>query len=166
MEEYTKTITEDVELVSEPDKGYYEVRSLPRLVACVDDTEYTMYRNKSFHLNRYCFDSGPEIEYFRALLGDDKIIKVYFTGMLTHGQSEFRISYVDPISHTVRNYYPDFLVQKEDGTFTIVEIKADNMIDDVVVEAKAKYARQMAEASNIEYLIVKGSEAAGGFLSK
>ena len=43
--------------------------------------------------------------------------------MLTHGQMEFFVSYIDPESNTLRNYYPDFLVQKKDGSYVIVEVK-------------------------------------------
>lgn len=60
--------------------------------------------------------------------------------MLTHGQSDFVIHYVDPESHTVRSYYPDFLVQKTDGSYVIVEVKGDNLVNDAVVKAKAAYA--------------------------
>lgn len=56
--------------------------------------------------------------------------------MLTHGQSDFFVQYIDPESHTIRSYYPDFLVQKEDGTYAIIEVKGDNKIDDPIVLAK------------------------------
>ncbi len=42
-------------------------------------------------------------------------------------------SFIDPESNTVRSYYTDFLVQKEDGTYVIVEVKGDNKIEDPVV---------------------------------
>ncbi len=79
--------------------------------------------------------------------------------MLTHGQSDFFIQYIDPDSHTVRSYYPDFLFQKEDGTYVIVEVKGDNMINDPVVQAKKEFAQQIATASGMEYEIIKGSDA-------
>ena len=109
-----------------------------------------------------CFDSNPEYQLFGKMLEDDKIKKVWFTGMLTHGQSDFVINYIDPNSHTVRSYYPDFLVQQEDGSYLIIEVKGDNMIDDEVVLAKADYAKQMATASNMTYKMVKGSDAMNG----
>ncbi|MBA3073515.1 MAG: hypothetical protein FP831_07960, partial [Anaerolineae bacterium] len=65
-------------------------------------------------------------------------------------------------SHTVRSYYPDFLVQKEDGGYVIVEVKGDNKIDDPVVLAKKEFAEQMAVASGMTYKIIKGSDAAQG----
>jgi type III restriction enzyme len=54
------------------------------------------------------FDSKPESHLFWTLLHDEKIDKAWFTGMLTYGQTEFYISYIDPASHTVRCYHPDF----------------------------------------------------------
>ena len=97
---------------------------------------------------------------FWNLLCDDKRLeKVWFTGMLTHGQTEFIINYIDPVSGGVRSYYPDFLVKKKDGTYVIIEVKGDNKIDDQVVLAKMNYTKQMATASSMEYLLIRASEA-------
>jgi type III restriction enzyme len=89
--------------------------------------------------------------------------KIYFTGMLTHGQSDFFVQYIDPDSHTVRSYYPDFVFQREepDGAFryVIVEVKADNQIEDAVVQAKKDFAQQIAMASGMEYQIIKSTDA-------
>ncbi len=82
--------------------------------------------------------------------------------MLTHGESEFFISYIDPISHTVRKYYPDFLVQDNSGNCTLFEIKADYMIDDQVNAAKELYATQMGFENQMRYELVKASEAGMG----
>lgn len=82
--------------------------------------------------------------------------------MLTHGQSDFFIQYIDPDLHTIRSYYPDFLMLKEDGTYVIVEVKGDNMIDDPIVLAKMDFAEQMATASAMTYKVIKGSDAARG----
>ena len=117
---------------------------------------------KSFHLNKYCFDSNPEKSLFWNLLRDGRVKELYFTGMLTHGQSEFFVQYIDPTSHTVRSYYPDFLFEKENGSYVIVEVKADYQIDDPIVQAKREFAEQMADASGMTYRLLKGSEAQAG----
>jgi superfamily II DNA or RNA helicase len=117
------------------------------------------YATKSFHLDTYCFDSYPERTLFWNLLREGKVKKIYFTGMLTHGQSDFYIQYIDPESHTVRSYYPDFLFQKEDGSYVIVEVKGDNLIEDPVVQAKKQFAEQIAGASEMTYKIIAGSNA-------
>ena len=120
-------------------------------------------RAKSFHLDTYCFDSGPERTLFWDLLREQRVKKIYFTGMLTHGQSDFFIQYIDPDSHTVRSYYPDFVFLREepDGTekYVIVEVKADHQIDDAVVQAKKDFAHQIAVASGMEYRIIKSTDA-------
>jgi len=90
------------------------------------------------------------------------VSKLYFTGMLTHGQSDFFIQYIDPDSHTIRSYYPDFLLQETSGALTIVEVKGDNKIDAPVVLAKQSFARQVASASGMTYRIIKGSDANAG----
>ena len=120
-------------------------------------------RVKSFHLDTYCFDSGSENWLFWDLLREQRVKKIYFTGMLTHGQSDFFIQYIDPDSRTVRSYYPDFIFQREepDGSlkYVIVEVKADNQIEDAVVQAKKDFAQQIAVASGMEYRIMKSTDA-------
>ena len=89
--------------------------------------------------------------------------KLYFTGMLTHGQSDFFVQYIDPDTHAVRSYYPDFLFLREekDGSqkYVIVEVKADNQVDDAVVQAKKEFAQQLAVASGMEYHLIKSTDA-------
>ena len=151
----------EVELVKIPEDGFYQLSASPNLVVKVGDTE-KRFSDKSFHLDTYCFDSDPERNLFWHLLQDGKVKKLYFTGMLTHGQSDFYVQYIDPESHTVRSYYPDFLVQKEDGSYVIVEVKGDNKIEDPVVLAKQEFAEQIAAASGMTYRIIKGTDAAQG----
>ena len=150
---------EEIELVKEPEEGYYKVRANPELVVTDEISEAKNYPNKSFHLDTYAFDSTPERQLFWSLLAEGKVKKVYFTGMLTHGQSDFYIQYIDPESHAVRRYYPDFLMRKDDDSWVIVEVKGDNKIDDEVVQAKAAAAQQIASASQMSYKIIKGSTA-------
>ena len=115
------------------------------------------------HLDTYCFDSNPERTLFWDLLREQRVKKIYFTGMLTHGQSDFFIQYIDPDSRTVRSYYPDFVFVREetDGSekYVIVEVKGDHQIEDSVVQAKKDFAQQIAVASGMEYRIIKSSDA-------
>lgn len=142
--------------------GSFSWKSDPDLTVRRNDPVLEKYIAKSFHLDAYCFDSVPEKTLFLQLLQDEKVSKVWFTGMLTHGQSDFVIHYVDPHSHTVRSYYPDFLVQLADGSYVIVEVKGDNLVDDAVVKAKAEYAVQLAGASSMTYRMLRGTEVMGG----
>lgn len=118
--------------------------------------------NKSFHLDTYAFDSNPERTLFWNLLQSGRVNKLYFTGMLTHGQTDFFIQYIDPDSHTIRSYYPDFVVEKDDNSLVIVEVKGDDQWDDPVVQAKKEAAEQVAIASGMTYRIIRGSDAAKG----
>lgn len=61
----------------------------------------------------------------------------------------------------MRNYYPDFLAEMEDGTYQLIEVKGDNKIDDIVVKAKAAAAKEIACESNMEYIIYAGSKLMG-----
>ena len=98
---------------------------------------------------------------FWDLLKDDKVEKIYFTGMFTDkSKTEFYFQYIDPDSYALRNYYPDFLVQLKNGQYIIVEVKGDHQYDDPIVLAKAKAAKEYAVKSDIEYHMIKGSDAA------
>lgn len=55
-----------------------------------------------------------------------------------------------------------FLVEKINGDYVIVEVKGDNKIEDPVVLAKERAARETATASRMEYKIIKGSEVMNG----
>lgn len=162
VESFNKEEEEEIELVKEPKDGFYRLKAKAELIANINDPKYSLHKVKSFHLDNYCFDSNPESLMFNSLLEDEVIEKVWFTGMLTHGQSDFLIRYIDPESHTVRSYYPDFLVkvksQDNSERYVIIEVKGDNKIDDEVVKAKADYASQLASASGMKYQVVKGSE--------
>ena len=162
LDETEKTEEHEVELIKVPPSGHYEVTAAKdKIVRMADAKEEE--RSKSFHLDTYCFDSNPESQMFWDLLREKRVRKLYFTGMLTHGQSDFFIQYIDPDTHAVRSYYPDFLFLREepDGTekYVIVEVKADNQIDDAVVQAKKEFAEQMAVASGMEYRLIKATDA-------
>lgn len=110
---------------------------------------------KSFNLSGYGFDSTSEREFFsRNLLNNKDIKHIWFTGMLTNGQSEFFVHYIDPDTNNLRSYYPDFLVEMKDGKFFIVEIKGENLIDKASTQAKVQYAKQMYNASGLEYVFI------------
>ena len=160
MKEHKDEEEQIIELVKVPERGYYEVSAKPALVT--REQAYPAYAEKSFHLDTYCFDSEPEHHLLPLLLRDGRVKKVYFTGMLTHGQSDFFIQYIDPTSHTVRSYYPDFLLQTHDDQYVIVEVKADYQIDAPVVVAKRTFAEKTAAASNMTYFLLKASDALRG----
>lgn len=164
LKEYTSEDTYEVDLIKPPggNSDCYVVTAKPEMIANSKVAPFDQYNKKSFHLDNYCFDSNPEKDFFWQCLKDGTIDKIWFTGMLTHGQTDFVITYIDPISNTVRNYYPDFLVRKKDGSHIIVEIKGDNKIDDAVVQAKQTYATQLAASSGFSYQMIAGSKAKAG----
>ncbi|MBP5953416.1 TnsA endonuclease N-terminal domain-containing protein [Pseudomonas sp. P42] len=164
LDESQQTEEHEVDLIKLPPNGYYEVTAAKDKIVRMNDAQIKdEERAKSFHLDTYCFDSGSENWLFWDLLREQRVKKLYFTGMLTHGQSDFFIQYIDPDSRTVRSYYPDFIFQREepDGSlkYVIVEVKADNQIEDAVVQAKKDFAQQIAVASGMEYRILKSSDA-------
>lgn len=164
LDEVQKTEEHEVELIKVPSNGYYEVTAAKdKIVRSNDAVVRDEERDKSFHLDTYCFDSNSERTLFWDLLREKRVRKIYFTGMLTHGQSDFFIQYIDPDSHTVRSYYPDFVFLREepDGSekYVVVEVKGDHQIDNAVVKAKKEFAEQIAVASGMEYQIIKSTDA-------
>ena len=134
----------------------------PDLLASRGDTFFAQYAAKSFHLDNYCFDSRPEFEFFKTVLRDAEVEHLYFTGMLTSDKTDFAITYIDPESNTLRSYYPDFLAQKKDGSYVIIEVKGENMIDNAVVQAKARSAAELAAANAMTYEMIPSLRAAYG----
>ena len=167
-----RTETKDIELrLIKPPKGMKSTGDdivadsfyvKPELLASKDDTTFAEFAGKSFHLDNYCFDSNPEMDFFKVVLKDEDVEHLYFTGMLTSDKTEFCISYIDPESNVLRSYYPDFLAQKKDGSYIIIEVKGENKIDDEVVKAKARSATELAEANAMQYLMVPSLKAGYG----
>ncbi len=127
-------IEEEVLLVREPKDGVYKFSTKEELFINKDDLRVREFNDKSFNVDTYCFDSRKEKEYFMRNLCKNEVKKIFFTGMFTQGQSDFYIQYVDPETFTLRKYYPDFFLEKEDGKTYIVEIKGEHMIDSEVVK--------------------------------
>lgn len=154
-----KTEDRDVVLLREPkDAAYYEFSAKDDLVITNKYPGFTPDEVlKSFHADTYCFDSLPEKECFFQYIKSAKVQEVYFTGMFTSNQGDFSVYYYDPESGRIRQYYPDFLAKMKDGTYQLIEVKGDNKIDDVVVQAKKEAALEMAAASGIKYEMYAGS---------
>ena len=160
---YTNEEEHEIELIRrpEPPKTYYEMRGQEHLVALLKSTEYQPVVGRSFHVDTYIFDSKPELTLFDLLLEKEDIEKVFFTGMFTAGQSEFRFHYIDPDSHTVRCYYPDFLVIHKDGRLGVIEVKGEKWLGDAVTKAKTKYASSAIAGQNAYYKLIAGKAVAG-----
>lgn len=148
----------EVDLVKIPKDGFYRISAAIDKTVRRSSVTIPEQAEKSFHLDTYCFDSKSEQKLFWNLLKDGRVKELYFTGMLTHGQSDFYIQYIDPDSHTVRSYYPDFLFQKNDDTYVIVEVKGDHEIDSPVVQAKKTFAEAIAGASKMTYQMIPSSQ--------
>jgi hypothetical protein len=170
VEKFQNSVEEEVELI----RGYndqsnrlptFTFKAQEHLIARRDYPEFYGKRSKSFHLDTYCFDSNPEVDFFQRVLGDDRTTNIYFTGMLVHGQSGFQVYYIHPESHTVCNYHPDFLVYRDDGKAHIIEVKSNWKRDDPVVLAKKEAAEKLAEGNQFEYALVT-PEQFDGFLGK
>jgi len=164
---YKKEEKKEVELVREPEAGYYSIHGDPDKTQLFNDwlAKSAQKIEKSFHLDTYCFDSMPEQDFFLNVIRQDEVEEVYFTGMLTHGQSDFRINYIDPDTHGVRSYYPDFLILTKSGEWLVVEVKASINMNDPIVLAKQEFAETVLKASNIQYKMIPHTLAASAKIS-
>jgi len=154
--------TEDVELtlLREPKEGgYYEFKGKDGLIVYKDNNTFRQeWIDKTFHADIYCFDSKPELECFLQYIASEKVQEVYFTGMFTADQGDLGIQYYDPESGRIRKYYPDFFAKMSDGTYQLIEVKGDHMIDDTVVKTKKDAAEEMTTASKMQYVLYAGSQ--------
>lgn len=156
VEEYEKKESKEVALVNDPEGGSFFIHGKRELADFWEEWEEKSpdKAQKSFHLDKYIFDSQPEKDFFERVVNMKDVKEVYFTGMLTHGQSDFYINYIDPETHNVRNYYPDFLILTKTGEYLVVEVKAANKVDDPVVQAKKSFAEHFLKESHIKYYII------------
>lgn len=155
----------DVTLLKKPKEGgVYEFSGEEDLIVTKESKDSVVMNNKgkSFHADTYVFDSKPELQLFLRLLKNEHIEETYFTGMFTADQTDFYVPYIDPESNRLRKYYPDFLIKKDDGSFMILEVKGDHMVDDPVVKAKEEAAEEMAVESSMKYEMLKGSDILKG----
>ena len=167
LKEKNETKTKQVPLIKYPSgTDHFIFRSSSNLTITKDDPLIIKYSNKSFHTDRYCFDSEPEKRLFIELLESDKVEEVYFTGMFTGSENGLSVQYIDPESNIIRNYYPDILVYYKDGSIEIIEVKGDNKIDDKIVEAKAYAAMDLAEHSKMKYDMIPSSKIMSGEAKK
>ena len=142
------------------DDDLFVEETTPQFSEYSQSSTNSAHAKKSFNLSGYGFDSGSERSFFvRNLFNNNEIKHIWFTGMLTNGQSDFYVHYIDPELHTLRSYYPDFLVELNDGKFYIVEIKGENLIDKASTQAKVQYAKQMYSASGLEYVFIPSKYA-------
>lgn len=154
----TESISKEVELINSLGENEFIFNAMPELVVNISDPTLIKYKDKSFHVDNYCFDSRPEMEFFFQFIKNQKIKEIYFTGMFTGKNNGINVQYIDPESNRVRNYYPDFIALHDDGHYEIIEVKGDNMMNDSVVEAKFYAALELAEDSNMTYNMYKSSE--------
>lgn len=160
IEEKVETTKKEVPLIKYP-KGtdHFVFRCADNLTIQKDESIVKEYTSKSFHTDRYCFDSRPEEQLFLDLISDDKVDKIYFTGMFTGKENGLSVQYIDPESNSIRTYYPDFLVYYKDGSIEIIEVKGDNMIDADEVKAKASAMAETAQYSDkMNYRMIKSSD--------
>ncbi len=159
VEEKIEGISKEVPLIRySKDKDCFVFRSTEDMTVQKDEALVKIYSKKSFHTDRYCFDSKPERKLFLELLESENIKEVYFTGMYTGSENGLNVQYIDPNSNIIRHYYPDILVCYNDGTIEILEVKGDNAIDDKEVEAKAMAMLKLAEQSGMTYDIIRASD--------
>ncbi|PAF54983.1 DEAD/DEAH box helicase family protein [Mycoplasmopsis agassizii] len=159
LKEETETKLKTVPLIKYKKGTKHFIFNSPKNLTIEKNDSFVKSKSeKSFHVNRYCFDSIPEKKLFMDLLESKHVKEVYFTGMFTGSENGLSVQYIDPDSNLIRTYYPDILVYYYDGSIEIIEVKGDNKIDNRNVRAKAIAALNLASFSKMNYKIYKSSD--------
>lgn len=129
----------------------------------------------SYHYVPYNFDSQPERDFFRKILGvlnvDPLDVRAFlYTGGLTDtAKTDFFFEYKG-IDGRYHNYFPDFVVARKSGEFLIVEVKDWGMRKDETVRRKAKAVERLAKADankfNYQIVYAKSSQVGLGETGK
>jgi hypothetical protein len=146
------------------DLYYHTIRYSPgkkKLVKYKRDYDGRNRNNWAFHYNPYKFDSGPEEDFLRQMLErlqvrTEDVHDIYFTGGITApSQTDLHFEYKNK-NGRYRDYYPDFVIVKRNGSFLIVEIKDENEKDDEDVSAKQMAVERLAKipANKFKYEIL------------
>ena len=70
---------------------------------------------------------------------------------MEYERCQFSIPYIfEGITH---RYFPDLLVKYTDGSDSIIEVKADNMLDDPKTIEKFKIGRKYCKKNKMKYVI-------------
>jgi len=106
--------------------------------------------NLSFHYTPYNFDSEPEKNFLEQMLDKlqlkTKVIEdIYFTGGLTNPQQTDMYFQYKGSDGRYHNYFPDFVIVKKDGSYLIVEIKAEGKENDPEVLIKEKAVKKLED---------------------
>ena len=160
IESKVETNNREVPLIRYPkDSDHFVFRCSEKLTIQKDENIVHEFSSKSFHTDRYCFDSEPEEKLFLDLIENKNVDKIYFTGMFTGKENGLSVQYIDPESNMIRTYYPDFLVYYKDGSIEVIEVKGDNRIDSKEVQAKAEAMSEKAKHSDkMDYRMIKSSD--------
>ena len=105
-------------------------------------------KSLGFHYTPYNFDSAPEKDFFEKMVNKlqvktKEIEDIYFTGGLTNITQTDMYFQFKGIDGRYHNYFPDFVIVKKDGSFLIVEIKAEGKEEDLEVQAKVKAIKKL-----------------------
>jgi type III restriction enzyme len=73
------TEEEEVELAKPPESGFFPRHVKKQLLVVDTERSIREFVQKSFHLDKYCFDSGTEKKLFFDLLKRVGLTKLYFT---------------------------------------------------------------------------------------
>jgi hypothetical protein len=66
--------------------------------------------------------------------------------VVSYGYERIVVGYISNVrSGKIRKYWPDFLIERADGSKTLVEIKPKRRLQNVIVQKKLTAARQWSE---------------------
>lgn len=97
------------------------------------------------------FRSGWELNFAQYLDNDASVVSYVYEGVI--------ISYITNLrSGRLRKYFPDFLVERADGTRLLVEIKPKRFMPRAVNKKKWEAAKQWCAEHDAEFLVLTEDE--------
>lgn len=105
-----------------------------------DSWVYSPYENKDIHL-----DSSWEQKFFSDIQLDKTVVSVI--------RPRIPIKYVSPEDNEIHSYFPDFLVEYEDGRKELIEIKPEYKLSNEVVLSKIRAAKEFCK--NLDNTVYK-----------
>ena len=110
----------------------------------IERGEFEAPKKSAFSLEYY--DSSWELEYMKNLENDSNVVR----WTKNHG---IRIPYFDE-DGKYRTYKPDFLVEKENGSIELHEMKGGHLLDNPITKRKVDAAREWCKARKMNLKLV------------
>lgn len=107
----------------------------------IKESVFSQYENKIIIL-----DSWWEVKFFNDCINNPSIKSVL--------REPITIKYIKPTDGEWHSYFPDFLVEYNNGKKELIEIKPNYLLTDPIVKAKESYSIKYCSENNLSYKFI------------